>query len=359
MPPWDDVEADLRKVWASPQITVGAYVRELEAEVAQRQEVPHVIAVSSCTSGLMLAIRALGLSGEVIVPPFTWCASGQSLLWHGIEPVMADVLPGTYTLDPASVASRITERTTAIMPVTVFGVPPEINELEALAATHGLRVLYDSAQSMGTKYRGQPMGGFGDVEVFSMSPTKVATSVEGGLITTRNAELAEALRKLRDYGKGPGGDIIDLGLSARQSELHAVVGLHSVRRASQYVAARASIAAHYQARLGSITGVHFQTIPEHARTGWNYVTIFVDGARARLDRDALQEALLEKGIQTKRYFYPALHLQTVFEGIRGRTDGQVPVAEKAAREGLALPLYSHMTTEQADRVCDAVSELLA
>ena len=224
MPAWDEVVDDLKAVWSSPQITVGRYVKELEALVAERLGVPHVIAVSSCTSGLMLAIRAMKLQGEVIVPPFTWCASGQALLWHDIEPVMADVLPGTYTLDPASVESVITSRTSAIMPVTVFGVPPEVNELEAIAQKHGLRVLYDSAQAMGSSYRGRPMGGFGDIEVFSMSPTKVATSVEGGLITTNNEKLATAIRKLRDYGKGPGGDIIDLGLSARQSELHAVVG---------------------------------------------------------------------------------------------------------------------------------------
>lgn len=358
MPPWDEVEADLRAVWASPQITVGKFVRELESTVAERLGVPHVIAVSSCTSGLMLAIRALGLEGEVILPPFTWCASGQALLWHDIEPVMADVLPGTYTLDPASVESRITPRTTAIMPVTVFGVPPEVNELEAIAKRHGLKVIYDSAQAMGSTYHGQPMGGFGDIEVFSMSPTKVATSVEGGLITTRDGALAEAIRKLRDYGKGPGGDIVDLGLSARQSELHAVVGLHSVRRADEYVSARAAIAAHYRARLESLDGVSFQTVPAHVTTGWNYVTVFIDSETAKLSRDDLQTALLEKGIQTKRYFYPALHLQTVFESIRDRSEGLVPVAERASDEGLALPLYSHMSTAQADRVCQAMTELL-
>ena len=144
----------------------------LESLAAERLDVPHVVAVSSCTSGLMLAARALGLTGEVILPPFTWTASGESLIWQQLEPVFADIEPGRYTLAPDAVRAAITPRTSAIMPVTVFGVPPQIEELEAIAREHDLAVLYDSAQGLGSTYRGTPLGGFGDVEVFSMSPHK-------------------------------------------------------------------------------------------------------------------------------------------------------------------------------------------
>lgn len=358
MPAWEAIADDLRDVFGNPQVTVGRFVRELEAAVAARLDVPHVIAVSSCTGGIMLAMRALELEGQVIAPPFTWCSTGQAALWNGLEPVFADIRPGTFTLDPAAVERAITPRTAAIIPVSVFGVPPDVDELQALAAHHGLRVVYDSAQALGATYKGRAVGGFGDVEIFSMSPTKVATSVEGGLITTGDAALAERLRRMRDYGKAPDGDIDLLGLSVRQTELHGLVGLYAVRALDDLIGARARVTARYRAGLEGIEGLGFQDVPADRTTTWNYMTVFV-GPGARMSRDALQAALAERQIQTKRYFYRALHRQTVFAGRCVVPDGGLPVAEAASEQGLALPLFSHMTDAQVDRVIDAVRGALA
>jgi len=357
--PWDDVKDDLRQVWEGGRVTVGQWCRRFEDAAAERLGVNHAIIVSSCTNGLMMATKALGLTGEVIIPPFTWTATGLALTWNGVTPVMADILPGTYTLDPDAVEAAITPRTTAISPVTVFGMPPNIDELEAVAKRHGLKVLYDSAQGLGATYKGTPLGGFGNVEVFSMSPTKVATAIEGGVLTTNDDALAARLRQMRDYGKSAdGSDIEYMGLSARQSELHAVTAWHSLQRLDRYIATRHELVAEYQQRLNGLNGLSMQATPADRTSTWNYFTIFVNN-EAALTRNELQQALADRNIQAKRYFYPALHLQTVFSEIRKHHEGLVPVAETASQQGLALPLFSHMTMQQLKRVCDTVCELLA
>ena len=358
--PWDDVADDLRAVWENPKLTCGEFCRRFEEEAARRIDVPYAIAVGSCTSGLMLCVKAMGLTGEVILPPFTWTATGEALLWNNVTPVFADITPGTYTLDPESAERAITPRTSALMPVTVFGVPPDIDALQDLARRRGLKVLYDSAQGLGSTWRGRPLGAFGDVEVFSLSPTKVVTAVECGLITTRDPDLAARLRRMRDYGKAASGDDIDLlGLSCRPSEFHGLVGWHNLRRVDDLVAARCRLIARYRSQLAGLAGVSFQTLPDWSATTGNYMTIFVRDGEAALSRDALYKALGERGVQTKRYFHPALHLQTVYAAYRSLYEGRLPVAESASLEGLALPLFSHMRDDQVDRVCAAVRDLLA
>lgn len=358
LPGWDVLGADFEAIVANPKITVGRYVRLLEEAVEQRTGARHAIAVSSCTSGLMLAVRALGVQGEAILPPYTWTSTGQCLLWNGVEPVFADIEPGRLTLDPDAFERSITGKTRAVLPVTVFGVPPEIDAIESIARRHGIAVIYDSAQGLGSTYRGRELGGFGDVEVFSMSPTKVATAVEGGLLTTNDDALAAKLRRMRDYGKSDDGDIDLLGLSARQSELHAAVGLRTVERLDGAIASRARLAGRYKERLEALPGVHFQTIPPHVSMGWNYVAIFLEEGVCALTAAELHDRLDARGIQSKRYFYRSLHQQTVFAAQRARSAGRLPIAEKASCEGLALPLYSHMGLETADSVADAVLEAL-
>ena len=365
LPDWEILAQDFKAIAADPKITVGKFVRLLEAEVERRLDVRHAIAVSSCTSGLMLAVRALGVTGEAILPPFTWSSTGLCLLWAGIEPVFADIEPGRYTLDPASFERAITPRTTAVLPVTVFGVAPDLDAIESIARRHGLTVIYDTAQGLGSTWRGRPLGGFGHVEVFSMSPTKVATSVEGGILTTNDDVLAGKLRRMRDYGKADDGDIDLLGLSARQSELHGAVGLRTVQALDAAIDARARIVSLYREGLSDLPGVAFQTVPKDTTTTWNYVTLFLSGddlgadgrpdpVRAGAVTGRVHDALEAVKIQTKRYFYRPLHQQTVYAAYAERARGTVPVAELASARGLALPLYSHMPDSDVHRVIDAV-----
>ena len=295
----------------------------------------------------------------MILPSFTFAATGHALVWNDIEPVFVDSLRGTFNIDPDAVRAAITERTTAILGVYVFGLPPQMDELEAIAREHGLALFFDAAQALGASYKGKPAGGFGNVEVFSMSPTKVITAAEGGLITTNDAELAGTLRQMRDYGKGPGGyDMIHIGLNARQSEFHAAIGKACFAHVEEYIGHRRAMIDRYQAALTGLPGVSFQEVAEGLEISGNYMVLKVDASEARLDRDGLYDALAVRGIQAKKYFYPPLHLHTAYARWRSQYDGRLKVAERLSMEGIALPLYGHIQEADCDAIIQSVRDLL-
>ena len=346
-------------MWKTGQVTVGPSVRSFESAVAKRLGVRNAVAVSSCTSGLILAVRALGLSGEVILPSFTFAATAHALLWNGITPVFADSEPGTLNLDPRKVEEKITARTSAIMPVAIFGVPPKVDAFRRIARKHSLRLLYDSAQAIGAKVNGKYVGGFGDAEVFSFSPTKVVTAIEGGIVTTNDDVLARQVRQMRDYGKAADGEDMEyIGLSARMSELHAEVGRANLSRMAALIRHRGKLVALYKKILSRIPGVRFQEIPENVSPSHNYMVVFVDGSGG-FTRDDLYRGLEKEGIQTKRYFFPAVHEMTAYRKWGRTSRGKLPVAEKAAREGLALPLYGDLGPVDVKHICLRLRSVVA
>ncbi|MFH0772095.1 MAG: aminotransferase class I/II-fold pyridoxal phosphate-dependent enzyme, partial [Candidatus Omnitrophota bacterium] len=345
--------AELREIFSSGNVTTSKYVRLFEQECARYLGVKEAVVVSSATSGLMLAVKALGLKGEVIVPSFTFTATVHSLIWNGLTPVFVDCEEGTYNIDVSQVESKITPKTSAIMPVCIFGNPPRIKELMDLAQKHSLKLIFDSAQAFGAEYAGVSVGGFGDCEVFSLSPTKVLTAIEGGLITTNNIELAQYLRRLRDYGKR-GEDFECVGLSARMSELHALVGLKNLKNVEKCLKTRRDLIASYQRLLKDIDGISFQEIHRGNKSSGNYMVIFIDEQWFGMSRDKLYEALKAENIETKKYFYPAVHLQEAYRAFRQSYEGKLPVTEKASGIGLALPLYGHMEPVTVEKVCEAI-----
>jgi dTDP-4-amino-4,6-dideoxygalactose transaminase len=356
---YQSIENEFREVWDSGQVTVSKYTGLFEKKVCKTLGVKNAIAVSSCTSGLILAIKALNLKGEVIVPAFTFAATVHALKWNNITPVFCDSEKGTYNIDVKKIEPLINEKTSAIMPVYIFGVPPKITELERLAAKYNLKLLFDSAQGLGSKYKGKLAGGFGDVEVFSMSPTKVVTSIEGGLVTTNNDALAEKIRKMRDYGKSTNGENMDyIGLSARISEFHAIVGLKNFEKMKQLIKRRNKLILYYKKCLRGLKGVSFQKIPSYCESTGNYMVIFIDEKKARATRDEVYQFMMDKGIQTKKYFYPTVHMQKAYAKYRKKYQGKLPIAEKTSEEGLALPLFSHMDKEMVSRVCNELKKIL-
>ena len=362
LPEFREFEDLVRPSWDAGIVTTGRIVRAFEQEVCRQTGAREAVAMSSCTAGLMLAVRALGLpdGAEVIVPSFTFAATAQALAWNGLMPVFCDCLPDTLTLDPADVERNLTARTGAICAAYVYGLPPDVDALTALAARHGVPLYFDSAQGLGAEYGGRRAGGFGACEIFSLSPTKVVTAIEGGVICTGDPDLGARLRSMRDYGKDPkkGEDMVHLGLSARMSELHAAVGLLSLRRVDELVKARRQLIETYRARLGALPGCDVQASPADRSSSGNYFVLFVT-AGARASRDAVYAGLAERGIQTKRYFYPPVHEQTIFQRLPHRVSERMERTITASRQALALPLYSHMTPEQVDRVCREVEGLLA
>jgi dTDP-4-amino-4,6-dideoxygalactose transaminase len=350
---------ELRAIFASGQVTLGKHVAALEADVCSRTGVANTVAMSSGTSGLMLLLRALRLpeGSEVITPSFTFAATSHALLWNNLVPVFCDSEPESFTMDAEKAESLVTERTSAIYPVCIFGVPGDIDAYQSIADRHGLHLLFDSAQGLGAGYKGRAVGNFGNGEVFSLSPTKVVTSLEGGLVTTNNDGLAEQLRSMRDYGKAPGGeDMVYRGLSARMTEINALVARWSLARAGTWIANRAAVMERYEERLSMIPGIMFQRIPTHCTSSRNYVVITLDPQVSRVSRDELYMWLKSQGIQTKRYFFPALHNQTLYRHIDPGCARRLPVAEYIAANAIALPMYSHMNLETVDEISDRIIE---
>jgi dTDP-4-amino-4,6-dideoxygalactose transaminase len=361
---FDQVMAEFRQAWDSGQVSTGVFTRQFENAVEQKLGVPHAVMVQSCTAGLMLVLRALELEGEAIISAFTWTATGHAVMWNGLSPVFADIVPGTYTLDPQAVKKAITPRTSVLIPVNVFGCPPDYQAFEQIAQQCGLRLVFDSAQGLGSRYQvnggsWRYSGNFGDAEVFSLSPTKVVSAMEGGLITTRNADLAQKLRQMRDYGKSSNGEDIEwLGLSARVPEINAIVGLHNFSKVDELISKRESLVRVYKDALTHLPGLTFQKVPATYRSSYNYFTLFISPSEARKSRDEVYASLKEQGIQTKKYFYPALHLQKVYQNLGKPYQGKIPVTEAASAAGLALPLYSHMKLETITEVYNAVIDIL-
>lgn len=362
LPALEEIFYIMHRGWESGIVTVGPLVRSLEEQACRETGARYAVALSCCTAGLMLVPQVLGLrpGAEVIVPSFTFAATAQALLWNRLVPVFCECLPGTCTLDPADVERNLTPLTGAICGVTIYGLPPDIDALLDIGRRANIPVYFDSAQGLGATYKGKPLGQFGSCEVFSLSPTKVVTAIEGGLLTTNDPAIAERVRSMRDYGKDleKGEEMVHLGLSARMSELHAAVGLIGLQRVHELVKARTERIAVYRDRLGHLPGCLVQEFPYDRTTSGNYFVLFI-GDAARRSRDQVYEDLKKAGIQTKRYFYPPVHAQAIFQHHPMRLSTRMTQTMRASREGLALPLYSHMTEEEIDIVCLEVRRLLA
>jgi dTDP-4-amino-4,6-dideoxygalactose transaminase len=360
LPPLEKIVEAFQESYESGSVTLGRVVSRFEHLARTYTGTQHAVAVSSCTSGLILAYAALGLSegSEVILPSFTFAATVQAVLWNRLTPVYVDCLPGTMAIDPGEVLNAISPRTAAICPVTIFGLPPDFDELERISEKHGIPLVCDSAQGLGARYKGRPTGGFGLCEVFSLSPTKVITAIEGGLIITNDRDLAKKLVAMRDYGKGPDGEeMVFNGLSARMSELHASVGMLSLENAKNLVDSRMRLITKYREVTAHFSGCRVQEFPEDRSSSGNYFTLLI-GYNARADRDAVRTRLKANNIESKRYFHPPVHCQTAFKGLPHRIVGDLRNTLAASGESLALPLFSHMTEGQLGRVCGLLESIL-
>jgi dTDP-4-amino-4,6-dideoxygalactose transaminase len=346
------VAAEVEGILRSGILTNGPTVRRLEAAAADYLGVRHVVAVSSCTAGLMLVLRCAELTGEVVVPSFTFAATAHAVAWNGLRPVFADVDPGSLTLDPEAVATVLSTRTSAILATHVYGTPCDVEGLRDLAAANGVRLFFDAAHAFGSERQGIRVGGFGDAEVFSLSPTKVVVAGEGGLISTNDDLLAERLRIARDYGNPGDYDCLFVGLNARLSELHAAVALASLEDLDGRLVERNALAAAYAEALADVPGIAFPQLADGDRSTFKDLTILVDPEAFGLGADALAAALARRGIDTRRYYNPPVHRMRAYAGLGPHAP--LPVTERAAATVLSLPLWTGMGDERVERVADAI-----
>lgn len=354
-PDLDETIEDFRKILGGSTLTNGPFVSRLEKEAAEYFGVRHCVAVSSCTSGLMLLLKAGGVLGDVIVPSFTFAATVHAIVWNGLRPVFADIDPETLTLSPEAVQRAAGLRTSAILATHIYGNPCDVSGLTAVAKKNGLRLFFDAAHAFGSKRAGVAVGAFGDAEVFSLSPTKLVVSGEGGIIATNDEDLARRLRMGRDYGNPGDYDCLFVGLNARMSEFHAALGLRSLEVLEEAVAQRNRLAGHYRTALEKVPGISFPKVRAIDRSTFKDFTILVDAEHFGGSADDLAEALKSEGVETRRYYSPAVHKMRAYRGFS--TNGNLSVTDSVVPRVLTLPMFAEMTHEDVQGVAKAIRRI--
>ncbi len=365
----DEVVAVLKSGW----LTTGPRVQKFEAAMKEYFGAPHVLAVSSATAGLHLAVLALGLKpgDEVITTPLTFAASLNTIVLGGGTPVLVDVDPATFNIDVGRVAKAIGPRTKAIMPVHFAGLPVDLDPLYALADKHGLRVIEDCAHAIHTEYKGKRLGGFGDIQVFSVHPNKNMTTGEGGVVVTRDAAVAKSVSVNRFHGidrdafnrfSKAGSQVYDVvapGFKYNMMDIQAAIGLHQLKRLDGFIEARRKLAERYDqlfANWNSLTRPRPAPFPH--RHAWHLYTVLIEEAACGIDRDSFIAAMKEKNIGLGLH-YTAAHLFSYYRDRFGFKPGDFPNAERIGAAIVSLPLFPTMTTADQDRVISAIRDVFA
>ena len=353
MPPFSEYCEEIRELWDSRWLTnMGTKHRQLQAKLAEYLDAPHLDLLTNGHLSLELSLQALELEGEVITTPFTFASTTLAIIRSGLKPVFCDIDPVTLTIDPAKIEALITKQTSAIVPVHVYGNFCHIEEIEAIARRHGLKVLYDAAHAFGAQYKGRGAGAYGDVSCFSFHATKVFHTLEGGGAAFRNEAFGERLARLKNFGLSGLETVTDLGGNAKMDEFRAAMGLCNLRHVDEEIARRGQAAEQYRRRLEQVPGLCLQAVQPEVRPNYAYFPVLFDEAIFGVDRDRVQAALKAQGVMTRRYFYP---LTSEFSCFQGKADPEeTPEALRASRQVLCLPLYSGLRPETVERICDIV-----
>jgi dTDP-4-amino-4,6-dideoxygalactose transaminase len=348
------IEGVINRRWLTND---GPLVHEFEEAISAMLGVPHCIAMCNGTVALEIAIRAAGLSGEVIVPPFTFVATAHALQWQAITPVFCDVDPRTHNLDPTRVEALITPRTTGILGVHVWGRPAPVDELTRIAADHGLRLLFDAAHALGCSTGGRMIGGFGTAEVLSFHATKVVNSFEGGAIVTADEEFADVARLMRNHGFADYDEVGHVGTNGKMSEIAAAMGLTSLESREEFVAANRRNYETYSAALQGVDGVELIGYDSAESCNWQYVVIEVDES-AGLSRDELQAVLWAENVLARRYFFPGCHRMEPYRTLFPDVAERLPETERLVQRVLALPTGTSMSTDAVTAVAGLVARAM-
>ena len=349
-----EIRDAIDRVLASQHFVLGREGAALEEEIAKLCGVPHGIALASGTDALILALRACGVQAgdEVILPPFTFVATGSAVSALGAKPVFADIHPATYNIDPGEFERRVTSRTRAIVVVHLYGLAADMDPIVAFARSRNLPVIEDNAQAIGAAYKGRPTGSLGDIGCLSFYPTKnLGAYGDAGMVVTKSEKLAARIRTLRNHGQTEKYVSSEPGWNSRLDELQAAILRVKLRHLADWQSARQSHAAEYTRRLSQIPGVMPPIAPEGYDHVFHQYTIRVE------KRDELHRALSEKKIGSAVYYPVPLHLQPIYASL-GHRVGDFPHAERAAKEVLSLPMFPELRSEQIARVSEAVSDFL-
>ena len=355
LPSLEEFEPLLKDIWNRHWLTNnGHYHQELEKALAEYLGVEYISLFTNGTLPLITALQAMRVTGEVITTPYSFVATTHSIWWNGLTPVFVDVDPMTGNLDPQKIEEAITPKTTAIMPVHVYGNPCDIETIQEIADRYGLAVIYDAAHAFNVKLNGRTILDAGDMNTLSFHATKTYNTVEGGALICHDARTKKRIDYLKNFGFAGETTVVAPGINSKMDEIRSAYGLCNLKHIDDAIAARKNVSQKYRAVLANVPGISMFAERSEVTYNYSYFPIFVNEAEYGMSRDALYEKMKSQNVLGRRYFYPLISDFAMYRGLPSATKDNLPVATKMANEVICLPLHAGLTSEDVERVLNAL-----
>jgi dTDP-4-amino-4,6-dideoxygalactose transaminase len=356
LPPLDEFRPYLEDIWDRKWVTNnGWYHQQLEKELCDYLGVEHLSLFSNGTLALITALQALKITGEVITTPFSFVATSHALHWNGIRPVFVDIDPISLNLDPERIEAAITPQTTALLPVHVYANPCDVERIEAIADTYGLRVIYDAAHAFGVRVNDRSVLNYGDMSVLSFHGTKVFNTFEGGAIVCRDEKTKRRIDNLKNFGFVDETTVVAPGINGKMNEVQAAFGLLQLKHMGEINEKRARIDERYREAFKNVQGIELHHVPTHCTKNYAYFPILVK-PDFPISRDDLYDELRTKEVAARRYFYPLISEFPMYRGLPSAGQHNLPVATAASRQVLCLPIFPALAEQDQERIIETVLE---
>jgi dTDP-4-amino-4,6-dideoxygalactose transaminase len=360
LPPFEEFSKFLIKIWDSKILTNnGPFHEELEQKLCEYLGVKYVSLFSNGTLALITGLQALKVTGEVITTPFSFVATTHALWWNGIKPVFSDIEPDTFNLDPEKIEAAITPKTTAILPVHVFGNPCNVLKLQEIANRHGLKIIYDAAHAFGVKQIGSSVASFGDLSVLSFHATKVFNTFEGGAIICHDHQMKEHIDHLKNFGIIDETTVVAPGINAKMNEFQAALGILQLKYLGAAISERKLISEFYRNALKNIPGITVLSDMPGVEHNYGYFPVLIDKNIFGRNRDEVYYALKKQNIFSRRYFYPLISQFPTYRSLDSAQTGKMTVAERITKEVLCLPIYSGLGIPVVEFITEKIKDLKA
>lgn len=355
LPDLDEFHELLREIWDSKWITNnGSFHQKLEEALCEYLKVPYVSLFTNGTLPLLTALQALRITGEVITTPYSFVATTHAIWWNGCKPVFVDIDPATGNIDPDKIEAAITPRTTAIMPVHVYGKPCDTKRIAAIADKYGLKVIYDAAHAFGVEVGGESILKAGDMSTLSFHATKVYNTIEGGAMVMHDAETKKRIDYLKNFGFAGETEVVGPGINSKMDEIRSAYGLLNLKQVDAAIEARHQVAIRYREALRGIKGLTFFEDMPGVRHNYSYFPIFIDADEYGMTRDELYFKLRDQGIWGRRYFYPLISTFSTYRGLPSASKENLPVAHKMADSVICLPMHHELTEENVNQITSLI-----
>ena len=357
LPPLNDFIPYLEKIWENKILTNnGPFHKQFENELCDFLDVKHISLFCNGTLALITALQALNITGEVITTPYSFVATTHALWWNNIKPVFVDIEPDFFTLDPSKIEAAITPKTTAILPVHIYGAPCKVDEIKKIAEIYGLKVIYDACHTFGVKINDIPVLNFGDLSIMSFHATKVFNTFEGGAIICHDEKMKKRIDYLKNFGFAGETAVVAPGINAKMNEFQSAMGLLQLKNINSTINKRKQIAEYYYTKLKGIDGVRFFEKFSGSNHNYSYFPILIDQEKYGKTRDWLYDNLKKHNIYSRRYFYPLISQFPMYRELESAKPGNLPVAEKITKEVICLPIYPSLDLNIIDEIVKIIKD---